>query len=167
MSDYYYDTILNFSSASSIGISPYTFTSLAKIVVNDRDTNSYVGRINYANPAYEFLACIKIRECIFTLERLVPFFKQAFGHMNDCYYIGCFNGNKHCVFSQNYEPSYFEQNKPGDTLIDYVVSSFWGIFFPDCFDHHANWQNNTPLYLTWYVEKLKQEEAVKPTKTNA
>jgi hypothetical protein len=143
------DKIRAFAKAGTAGIARWNFIPSEKLVVDDRDTDSYCGILNYENSGYEIGSAIQVRDWVFVLERMTEQLRLVLSPQNshDMWVIAGFHGNEHYSFVSTYDG----KNTRDDTLIKYVVANFWPILHPEVFDSH---DCTNSANLKWVKEKM-------------
>lgn len=109
----------------------WKFQAMGKFIVNDQDTDSYVGELWYQNGEYEIGPALKVRDWVFCLERRREESRKAL-KLSDDWVVSAFRGPDH--FSFNYRVP----DKIGNRNVEfmrYICCSFWPILHPETFDH--------------------------------
>jgi hypothetical protein len=125
------ELIANKAQAHTIKVAPFVFNSERLLVVNGRDTETYVGSVDYLPRAFCIIDCaLSTKGWVFCIERMVTNdFRPVFGAFHNC---------GHYSFAEIEEP------KEGETmqsiLILLVISNFWEILHPGDLPQKVSWR---------------------------
>lgn len=121
-------------------ISAWKFQETGHLYVEEKDTGSYVGGVNYDNPIYEMGGAIKVCDWVFALERMTSEAREKLAPENDpnVWVIAAFHESSHYSFDGVEAPSKSELN---NFLVKYVVENFWPIFHPEVVDAYIKKQS--------------------------
>lgn len=125
-------------------VASHKFKAVGRLFVNDQDTESYVGSVDYMpNHLCRIDCALDTNGWIFCIERMFTNdFKPVFG---------AFHAGGHYSFAEIEEPKDGETME--NTLILLVISNFWHILHPDCFDGGLP-EEGKPVKVSWQVELI-------------
>jgi hypothetical protein len=103
-----------------------------KFIVYDNDEGYTRGLFSYENPLFEIGPAIQIKDWIFVIERMTPYYKNILlpNSTHNQWIVGAFNGTTHYTFDTI---SIRDQNILGDVLVEYILFMFWPILHPNLF----------------------------------
>jgi hypothetical protein len=129
------DMVASLAGASAKNIpAAWKFRRTGKFIVNDQDTESFIGEVWYANGAFEIGPAIQVRNWVFVLERdIEPIRKEK--NLNDDWFVSAFKGADHFTFNCQI-PNQLGTRNPD--FMRYIVCTFWPILHPESFDSFEN-----------------------------
>ena len=126
----------------------YEFVPTAKLIVNDCESNTFVGDLFYNNPLYEFAGAVCTRGWIFALERMTLAGRTMLAPSNDCrFLITAFHGGNHYQFDPNLLRAIRTPDgqvpdatvrELRDALVTYLVTRLWPVLHSDFFDRYLD-----------------------------
>lgn len=131
-------TIQSFAQISSSPVARWNFKSTGKLIVDGKDTDALVGKIDYNNAMYEIGLAVKIGNWHFCLERMTERFRQMLNpeaNPNN-WIIGAFYGQCHYTFAE-ITASPKDLN---DVLIKWVIDTCWIFVEPENNGKKHTWQ---------------------------
>jgi hypothetical protein len=117
------------SSTKNIPVK-WAFRATGAFIVNDQDTESFVGEVWYQNALFEIGPAIKVREWVFCLERDVESVRKI-RNISDDWFISAFKGKDHFTFDRGVKNELGTRNV---VFMEYVCCTFWPILHPETFD---------------------------------
>lgn len=151
------ENIKAISKGRTYGVKQWHFVPIKKLVVDDRDTDSYFGSVLYDNNGYEFGSAIKVRDWVFVLERMTETFRLALAPNNspDVWVIGAFHNNEHYSFAPVVSQ---DQNTRTGLMVDYVIKWFWPFLHPEVFDSlESSTSKSGNVELKWVLESIQKK----------
>ena len=151
------DVIASMAGASAKNIpARWKFRPSGKFIVNDQDTDSFVGELWYENGEFEIGPAVQVRNWTFCLERRRVETRLE-KNLNDDWFVSAFKGQDHFTFNCKV------QNKLGSRNPDFmrfVCCTFWPILHPEAFDNLVvvPTEVGAAVAMTFRAEMFKREE---------
>jgi len=141
--------------------SKWTFVPHGSLIVNDRDAESFYGKVLYDNENYEIGESIKIKDWVFVLERLKTWARKQIDVNSivnpKLWFISGFFGSTHCTFTSIEEPDVLKRN---DLLVRFIIEKMWTVLHPEEIEKMTNVGNVKVKQISWVKKSFASTPAV-------
>lgn len=120
-------TIVALAGAKTTPIAPWRFIASGHLYVDDRDTESFLGEVYYANRGFEIQCAVRIRNFVFCLERSTansPSQAALRPEARTHWWVAAFSGNTHYSFGSIVDAPQQELNK---AFLEVVITRYYPI----------------------------------------